>query len=69
MHNKMRKAGEKKETQSLARSSAVFFTFQRCGGWGEKEKAYIVKEKTKLWKRGKKGGQRTVKLEKRSRAD
>lgn len=51
----------------MTRSSAVFFTFQRCGGWGEKEKACIVKEKTKLWKRGKKGGQRTVKLEKRSR--
>lgn len=35
----------------MTRSSAVFFTFQRGGGQGEKEKACIVKEKTKLRKK------------------
>lgn len=55
MHTKMRKSWKKKETQSLTRSSAVFFTFQRGGGQGEKEKAFIVKEdktkaKEKKWR-------------------
>lgn len=49
------KSWEKKRTQSLTRSSAVFFTFQRGGGQGDKKKECIVKiDKGKAKEKGKK---------------
>lgn len=51
----------------MTRSSAVFFTFERAGGQGEKEKTGIVKENTKLRKKKRNGGQRTAKKRERRR--
>lgn len=50
-HQDEKSWGAEKERQSLTRSSAVFCTFERVGGQGEKEKAGIVKENTKLRKK------------------